>query len=562
MTRPKHRAPRRGVFLAPVLLIAFALGQAGVLGAQAAPPADSPGPPSADGVQPVIADTQSSNDDCGQLGFDHGISIAGNGQVSSGALTVTVTGYNSPTGFADWSSNLPIHGVYAKGGPSGGNLFSYPAGDTGDQDLHTPQKSDGGYYGLSHLAFCWNDVATAPDVSITKANEPTGAVLNGDSITYTLTVTNDGTATATGVEVTDQLPAGVTFVSADRGMQRGGGSRHLCSGRDRRRRFPRDRHHCHGRRGVLRSDRERGARLGVERDGRSDGEQRLQRRQQLRRMPRAEPPRSPGDEELRRRRDSSRRRCLPIHDHRDERRRRGSHGRGARRRAAIRGAERRGPTVPHVRRRGLHRHELRPPRGLPTRPSSAVRSTSGPAESASVTIKVIVTGEVCGSITNSWTSRNSNEPAENVGPDNHAEATDEVACVPRSAWSRAGPHARMSATPSPTSSRPPIPEAWTCRTSTCSRSEVRLGTDALRRRQRRRLLAVNEHWTFRCDHTITAGDGDPVHNVGTVTGDHEGGTVSDTDSHDVDVIHPDIDLEKTASPTSGPAGTPSSTRTP
>ena len=76
---------------------------------------------------------------------------------------------------------------------------------------------------MSHLAFCWNDVATAPDVSITKANEPTGAVLNGDSITYTLTVTNDGTATATGVEVTDQLPAGVTFVSATAGCSEAAG---------------------------------------------------------------------------------------------------------------------------------------------------------------------------------------------------------------------------------------------------------------------------------------------------------------------------------------------------
>ena len=42
--------------------------------------------------------------------------------------------------------------------------------------------------------------------------------------------------------------------------------------------------------------------------------------------------------------------------------------------------------------------------------------------------------------------------------------------------------------------------------------------------------------------------------MATVTGDHDEGTVSDTDTHDVDVIHPDIDLDKTASPTSGPVG--------
>ena len=40
-------------------------------------------------------------------------------------MTVTVAGYNDPTGFADWSSTLPVHGVYVKGGPSGGDLFGF-----------------------------------------------------------------------------------------------------------------------------------------------------------------------------------------------------------------------------------------------------------------------------------------------------------------------------------------------------------------------------------------------------------------------------------------------------
>src|SRR5262249_55236855 len=36
----------------------------------------------------------------------------------------------------------------------------------------------------------------------------------GDTITFTITLTNNGPATATGVAVTDLLPAGLTFVSA------------------------------------------------------------------------------------------------------------------------------------------------------------------------------------------------------------------------------------------------------------------------------------------------------------------------------------------------------------
>jgi hypothetical protein len=68
-------------------------------------------------------------------------------------------------------------------------------------------------------------------------------------------------------------------------------------------------------------------------------------------------------------------------------------------------------------------------------------------------------------------------------------------------------------------------------------------------------LAVDEVWNFECEHTIAGDDGDPVHNEASVSGDHAGGTVTDTDAHDVAVLHPGIDLEKSATPTSGPSGT-------
>lgn len=70
--------------------------------------------------------------------------------------------------------------------------------------------------------------ALEPDLQITKANTPAGTTDNnppgnispGDSITYTFTVANqhaDGSSgdldTATGITVTDQLPAGTTFVA-------------------------------------------------------------------------------------------------------------------------------------------------------------------------------------------------------------------------------------------------------------------------------------------------------------------------------------------------------------
>jgi uncharacterized repeat protein (TIGR01451 family) len=53
----------------------------------------------------------------------------------------------------------------------------------------------------------------ATDLSITK----TGALDVNDDIVYTLTVSNNGPSAATGVTVTDMLPASVSFVSSDCG---------------------------------------------------------------------------------------------------------------------------------------------------------------------------------------------------------------------------------------------------------------------------------------------------------------------------------------------------------
>ena len=54
---------------------------------------------------------------------------------------------------------------------------------------------------------------TTADLSITKTPNAAAVGLNGQ-ITYTITVTNGGAATANGVSVSDTLPGGTTFVSA------------------------------------------------------------------------------------------------------------------------------------------------------------------------------------------------------------------------------------------------------------------------------------------------------------------------------------------------------------
>src|SRR5262249_41382227 len=59
-------------------------------------------------------------------------------------------------------------------------------------------------------------VAPASDLSITKTDAP-DPVTAGQTLTYTIAVTNNGPSDATGVTVTDTLPPNVTFRSASPG---------------------------------------------------------------------------------------------------------------------------------------------------------------------------------------------------------------------------------------------------------------------------------------------------------------------------------------------------------
>jgi uncharacterized repeat protein (TIGR01451 family) len=69
-------------------------------------------------------------------------------------------------------------------------------------------------------------------------------------------------------------------------------------------------------------------------------------------------------------------------------------------------------------------------------------------------------------------------------------------------------------------------------------------------------LEIGETWNYRCAHVVTATDPDPLPNTVTVTGTGPSGQVSDTDSHSVDIIHPDIRIVKKANPDSiGPGET-------
>ncbi|MEB4589935.1 SdrD B-like domain-containing protein [Candidatus Thiothrix sp. Deng01] len=68
--------------------------------------------------------------------------------------------------------------------------------------------------GANNHSFDVGYAETKVDVALTKTVEPATAK-RGDTVVYTLTVTNAGEGVATGVKVTDKLPAGLVFVSHD-----------------------------------------------------------------------------------------------------------------------------------------------------------------------------------------------------------------------------------------------------------------------------------------------------------------------------------------------------------
>jgi virginiamycin B lyase len=102
--------------------------------------------------------------------------------------THAITEFLAPT-----PSSIPT-GITA--GPDGNIWFTEQSGNIGEVVLQA--------------------APTAPDLALT-GNAP-GSLTLGNDVTYTLTVTNNGTASATGVTLSDTLPAGATFVSATDGV--------------------------------------------------------------------------------------------------------------------------------------------------------------------------------------------------------------------------------------------------------------------------------------------------------------------------------------------------------
>ena len=188
---------------------------------------------------------------------DDGGTSAEPGQVIAYTLTYANTGNQGATGVVITETvpaNTTFHAAgstagwsCADGAPAGatcaftiGNLAAgasgsatfavrvnagVPAGAT--QVANTASIGDDGSNGAEgnvtdNTASDSTPLIAAPDLEVTK-DDGESFVLPGQTLTYTLRVRNVGNRGATGVEVSDILPTGVTFVSAgDGGVESGG----------------------------------------------------------------------------------------------------------------------------------------------------------------------------------------------------------------------------------------------------------------------------------------------------------------------------------------------------
>lgn len=107
------------------------------------------------------------------------------------------------------SASLTVHATVTQTGTLS-NVAEVAASDQPDPNS-TPGNNDPGENDQDSAPV--NVVIQEADLSVTKTvDQP--APTSGDQITFTITATNDGPGDATGVEITDDLPAGLIFVSA------------------------------------------------------------------------------------------------------------------------------------------------------------------------------------------------------------------------------------------------------------------------------------------------------------------------------------------------------------
>ena len=130
---------------------------------------------------------------------------AGNGVVAQGTYDAATGLFDIGTLNIGETATLTLEGTVDVG--QGGNtITNITTAATGDQP---DPSTDGDDLDESVVVDANADLVTEKAL---LSGDATPA--EGDSVTYVITVTNNGTAQATGVSLTDQLPAGITFTGA------------------------------------------------------------------------------------------------------------------------------------------------------------------------------------------------------------------------------------------------------------------------------------------------------------------------------------------------------------
>ena len=97
--------------------------------------------------------------------------------------------------------------------PSTGGTQTQITSNAFGDDFRPDWSPVGNEVALARTGSIWLAAFAVTGISVSADVTP-ATPAEGDSVTYTITAANSGPHDATGVEVTDMLPAGVTFVSA------------------------------------------------------------------------------------------------------------------------------------------------------------------------------------------------------------------------------------------------------------------------------------------------------------------------------------------------------------
>jgi len=207
------------------------------------------GPPSGNGVQPVVV---AGNPDCADLGYDFGWKPQPEPPPSGSYAfpdSLHTLDLSSDGTYFDWSSDLELDAVIVKAGPNA-NVYTYVPESGGDTALHGPINPNNDQpYAVSHIEVCYDyeiDPYKTADTTftrtwhwdITKAVSPASwALFDGDTgtsgymvsvdktgftdsdwaVSGTITIVNDTPFDATLTGVADSL-SGFGAIAVDCGV--------------------------------------------------------------------------------------------------------------------------------------------------------------------------------------------------------------------------------------------------------------------------------------------------------------------------------------------------------